>query len=497
MNALLAALREHARRAPEHVALCGSEQTLRYAELADEVDKLAALLEFLGSGTLALYADNGPGWIVADLAAMRAGVRCVPLPRFFSDAQLRHALRDCGADTVLADDARLAAPAGWSEEPQALCGRLWRLLRRPAAAAPALPAGTQKITYTSGTTGEPKGVCLGLDGQLAVAASLAAASGATAQDRHLCVLPLSTLLENVGGVYAPLFAGATICVPAQAEVGMRGAAQLEVPRLLEAFARTRATTAILVPQLLLALVAAGETGAPRPPALRFAAVGGAPVSPQLLERAQRLGLPVWEGYGLSESTSVVALNTPAAQRRGSVGRPLPHVELRFAEDGEILVRGAGYLGYCGLDGAATGGWVATGDLGHLDADGFLHLDGRKKSIFITAFGRNVAPEWVERELTQHATIAHAAVFGEGRPWNVAVIAARALPGVDADAAIAAAVAAANRALPDYARVQRWLIADEAFTPDNGLLTTNGRVRRAAVAARYGERLDTLYLETST
>jgi long-chain acyl-CoA synthetase len=312
------------------------------------------------------------------------------------------------------------------------------------------------------------------------------------------VLPLSTLLENVAGVYAGLLAGATICVPRQADVGMGGAAQLDVQRLLGALHASQASTAILVPQLLLALVAIGELGAPRPPHLRFIAVGGAPVSRRLLERAWALSLPVYEGYGLSESASVVALNTPRAQREGSVGRLLPHLQLRFGADGEVQVNGSGFLGYCGRPESEIGdGWIATGDLGDLDADGYLHLDGRKKSIFITAFGRNVAPEWVERELTQHLAIAHAAVFGEGRAWNAAVIVPRPLPGVDSHAAIEEALAAANRELPDYARVRHWLLAEESFTPDNGLLTSNGRVRRAAVAALYGERLESLYLETST
>ncbi|WP_028079760.1 AMP-binding protein [Solimonas soli] len=498
MNALCAALRRHARTTPEQIAVSDGRRSLSYAALFDEVEKVAAQIGFLGIDTLALYGDNGLAWIVADLAALAAGVRCVPLPRFFSDAQLRHALDDSGADALLADDDRLAALPGWEREPQAICGCGWRLSRRQPPLSVGLPSATQKITYTSGTTGTPKGVCLDAASQIAVAQSLAQASGARADDRHLCVLPLSTLLENIGGVYAPLLAGATICVPTQGEVGMDGAARLDVQRLLGALHGTRATTTILVPQLLLALVTAGEMGAPRPAALRFVAVGGAPIAGRLLERAQRLGLPVHEGYGLSESASVVALNTAEAHRSGSVGKPLPHLELRVADDGELLVRGSGFLGYCGQPASAPAdGWVATGDLGHLDADGFLHLDGRKKSLFITAFGRNVAPEWVERELTQHAAIAAAAVFGEGRPWNVAVVVPRALPGVDAQTAITAAVAAANRELPDYARIARCVVADEPFTPDNGLLTGNGRVRREAVLARYGERLDHLYLETTT
>ena len=492
---LLATLRDHAAQHPQAPALQSGNQVLDYAALLREIETLAQRLREAAVETLALYADNGIGWIVADLAALAAGIRCVPLPRFFSDAQLRHALRDAGVDAVLADDDRLVALCEGPPQALAIAAQSWRL-GRIAASAVSLPQATQKITYTSGSTGEPKGVCLSLDSQLAVAQSLLDASQARPDDRHLCLLPLSTLLENLAGVYAPLLAGATVVALPQAAVGLHGAAQLDVRQMLAALHDSRASTAILVPQLLTALVAVLEAGLPRPPSLRFIAVGGAPVSPQLLHRALALGLPVHEGYGLSESASVVALNRPGDNHPGSVGRLLRHLQLRIAADGEICVRGSGFLGYVGEASRGAGDWLATGDLGRLDADGRLYLDGRKKSLFITAFGRNVAPEWVERELTQHPAIAHAAVFGEGRPWNVAVLAPRALPGVDPNAAAAAAVAGANAALPDYAQIRRWLLAD-GFSADAGLLTANGRVRRQAVAARYGAALDSLYLETST
>ena len=140
------------------------------------------------------------------------------------------------------------------------------------------------------------------------------------------------------------------------------------------------------------------------------------------------------------------------------------------------------------------GYWASGDTGYLDEDGYLHLTGRKKNMFITSFGRNVAPEWVERELTIQPIIANAAVFGEGRPWNVALIVARELPGVDRDSAIDAAVAKANQSLPDYAQVRHWLLAEEPFSLQNGLLTSNGRLRRAEIWACYESAVEKLYGE---
>ena len=253
-----------------------------------------------------------------------------------------------------------------------------------------------------------------------------------------------------------------------------------------------ATTAIMIPQMLQAVLAAIGSGVPRPQHLRFLAVGGARVSPLLLDRAAQLALPVFEGYGLSECASVVALNTADSRRPGSVGRPLPHVHIDFSEDGEILVGGAGFLGYAG-DHARSGAVWPTGDLGHLDADGFLHLTGRKKDIFITAFGRNVSPDWVESELTLQPAIDQAWVHGEARPWNTAVI----VPAAGATAqSVTDAITAANTNLPGYAQVSRWLPAQEPFPSGNCELTTHGRWRRTVIAKRYTTIIDQLYLEHS-
>lgn len=498
MSRILAAISGHAVSRPDDIALEACEGKLRYAALDMAVATLAESLMARGIGTLGLLADNGLAWALADLAAIRAGVKLVPLPPFFSLRQIMHALGSAGVEALLVD-SRLSLGPELSVFPSAplalgVPGLSMHLHRLPHSAdALQLPQGSCKITYTSGTTGEPKGVCLGLEQMENVATALARASGAGPGDRHLAVLPLSTLLENLGGLYAPLLAGATTCLWPMSEIGLRGAAGLDVGQLLGSLDIARAGSAILVPQMLQAIVEAIEAGQPAPSQLRFIAVGGAPVSPALLRRADKLGLPVFEGYGLSECASVIALNTPDARRPGSVGRPLPHVELEFADDGEILVSGNGFLGYVGETPRTPRRPVATGDLGHLDADGYLWLTGRKKNIFITAFGRNVAPEWVERELCLQPAIAQAAVFGEARPWNVAVILPR--PGADA-AAVAAAIEMVNAGLPDYARVRHWLPAMQPFTAGNGQLTPNGRLRRATILAQYAEPMNSLYEETA-
>jgi len=220
------------------------------------------------------------------------------------------------------------------------------------------------------------------------------------------------------------------------------------------------------------------------------AVGGARVSPHLLARADAVGLPVFEGYGLSECASVVALNRPGAVRPGSVGKPLPHVQVRIANDGEVLVAGSTLLGYL-EEAPVTGEWWATGDLGHLDEEGYLYLDGRSKHQFITSFGRNVNPEWVESELTQGGVIAQAFVHGEALPHNLALL--WPLDPAASDEAIEQAVRHCNAQLPDYAHVHAWRRLPAPLSPIDETLTANGRPRREAILQRYHTLLSDIAL----
>lgn len=494
MNTIINALERHARLRPHAVALRDENQSLGYGELARAIDRLASALAREHVAVLGLLLDNGPAWVVADLAASAAGITLVPLPGFFSDAQLRHALTDAGVDAILTDQPqRFTGLPGVGLEATRLdvAGTELPMLRMRVVPH-RMSAGVAKLTYTSGTTGTPKGVCLSAAAMEAVAASLLEVVGTEAAQRHVCLLPLATLLENIAGVYVPLLAGTTCVVPTLERAGLRGAAGLDAMRMVEALRQHEATSAIFVPQMLQALVSVLEQGAEPLGQLRFLAVGGAPVSPRLLARARALDVPVYEGYGLSECASVVALNAPGRDCPGSVGHLLPHVRVRFAPDGEIEVAGSLFRGYLGAQENSGEAFWPTGDLGHLDEDGFLHLTGRKKNMFITSFGRNVAPEWIERELTLSPAITQAVVFGEARPWNVAII----LPCADATRAeVDEGVSNANRELPDYARVSAWIAADEAFAVMNGQLTATGRPRRAEILKVYGARIDALYADT--
>lgn len=171
-----------------------------------------------------------------------------------------------------------------------------------------------------------------------------------------------------------------------------------------------------------------------------------------------------------------------------MGRALSHIQLNIADDGEIVVQDNAYLGYVGQREIQMNE-VRTGDIGYIDDAGFVYITGRKKNIFITSFGRNVSSEWVERELKISPAIAQAALFGEAKPWNVAVLVPRKHVNHEE---IAQNIQAVNQTLPDYARVTKWLIADEPFTQQNQQLTANGRNRRDMIWQYYQERINALY-----
>ncbi|MHC8353885.1 AMP-binding protein [Pseudomonas sp. LB3P81] len=471
-------LRSHAERKSNAIALWGDQLKLDYATLYAEVTYRQQRLRDENVNVVALALDNGVEAMLWDLATLFEGLTCLTLPPFFSPAQRRHCLEQSQAELVIAEPEQEGElqNAGYEKT-----GEFWR---RRFSGPNRLPEGTAKLTFTSGTTGTPKGVCLSAESFLRVARELDQASKSTHPQHHLALLPLAILLENLG-CYAALYAGATLSLPSQKTLGIQGASGVDVPRLLGCLASRVPESLILVPQLLLMLVSAAEQKAFNPYALRFVAVGGARVSEELLHRAQRVGLPVYEGYGLSECASVVCLNRPDAHRPGSVGQPLPHVHIRLADDGEVLIKGSTLLGYLG-EAPHAEEWWPSGDLGEFDPEGFLYLKGRKKHQFVTSFGRNVNPEWVEAELTQGHYIAQAFVYGEAMPRNHALLWPHRPDCTDEE--IAVAVAQANEALPDYAQVHHWTRLDQPFTPANGLLTANGRPRRDAIVERYRAQL---------
>jgi len=251
--------------------------------------------------------------------------------------------------------------------------------------------------------------------------------------------------------------------------------------------------------------------------LRFAISGGAPLRRDVAEWFHAAGVLVLEGYGLTETTAATHINRPDAYRFGTVGKPVPGVAARVADDGEVLVRGGNVMkGYFKradetAEAIDAQGWLHTGDLGVIDGDGFLTITDRKKDLIVTAGGKNVAPRNLELALEAHPWIAHAAVFGDARPFVVALIAldeetargwARehghdlAWNEIVRDARVRviveSAVADVNDQLEPYQRVRHFAIVPESFTVEADEITPTQKLRRRTVEARHAREIAALY-----
>ena len=455
--ALCAQLALHARQIPTQIALDPvTEPPLTYVELWRQVQEMGVGLRAANDPDIpvALRLDHGREAVVTELALMMAGIPVLSLPPFFTAEQITHAKSLCAAREFV-KNARSDKPVSG------------------ATARYPLPSGTSRITFTSGSTGAPKGICLSAAHLAEVASAVVDAVGARHAGRHLALLPPGILLETVAGLYATLLAGGTYVCPPQVALGLSQPFQPDFRVMAQAISALAITSLILVPEYLAGLVAVMEANNLRLPALTIVAVGGARVAPALLVRAKALGLPVRQGYGLTELGSVVALEqADDSVGAGSVGRPLGHVRAHIAADGEVIVDGPLYLGAIGEMPLTSP--FATGDIGRMDDAGRLWIEGRKSNLIITSFGRNISPEWLEEVLLNQGGVLQACVWGDGLPAPRALL-VPSDPLVD----LGSVVAAANAKLPTYARITEWREVGP-FTPDNGMLSGNGKLRRGAI-----------------
>jgi long-chain acyl-CoA synthetase len=461
--------------AGDNAALVSANGVLSYRALVERVRGHAQWATRLPDRVGLLFV-KGADYVVCDLALSFAGKELVPLPEFFSDAQILHIAQVAQLSDVVADQA--------SAERAKRLGLTVHELDAESVTniAPASSAG--RIIFTSGTTGKPKGVCLSERQLLASVAALVEASRASAADRYLSVLPNALLLEQIAGTYLPLSVGAAIHLPGILPASPAGQ--------LTAAEQAHVTATVLVPELLAAWVKELQARGNRGPAsLRFIAVGGAPVARHLATAAWQHGLPVYEGYGLSECSSVVCVNRPDARRAGTVGRPLSGVAVAV-DEGEIVVSGATVMnGYVG-EPPISGSWH-TGDLGHFDADGFLIVTGRKDNVIVTAAGRNISPEWVEDIIAADSRVGRCVVVAHETELVALIIPTDASVCSDFPA-LHDLVNSAARELPDYAKPRRYLAMSDQEFRRLDLLTANSRPRRSEVSQVVAERSRSLRVQ---
>ena len=480
-----------------------ADMTVSYAELDQSVSAIANGLRAHAApgASIGIVASNSVEWIQADLALLLGGYAEVSVPLGFTADQAAHLIGSC--TLVLVDEPGLRRIDSWRAATGvaflALAVVSIKVLRsRPAVmrSEPARHDWICKIIHTSGTTSRPKGVKIRAHALDVVVDSLLAWTQPGDYARYLNLVPFSLLLEQITALYLPFVQGGCVILSpsSQPPLGEIGASVADKLALMPRAAPSALT---LTPSLVDAISATAERiAADGPHALSRAifgtesvpllAAGGGPVSPYTLHSLAQRGIDVLVGYGLSENSSVACWNPRDANRIGTVGKPLPHVECRISEEGELGIRSAAaFAGYIGADPSACDvdddGWLWTGDLATMDRDGYVSVVGRKKNLIITAHGRNVSPEFVEATYRQVDGVVECVVLGD-QAQSLAALIVIADDG-NAERIQAALVAHGNTQLSSVERVYAFHCVAERDCPRTGLFTVTGRPRREEVA-RY-------------
>ncbi|MBT2482520.1 long-chain fatty acid--CoA ligase [Streptomyces sp. ISL-94] len=586
-----------ARNAAEYGALpalswrtAGDWETLTWSEVRRKVALLASGYAALGverGDHVLLMMGNRPEHWLSDLALVHLGAVPVTVYGTSAPQQIAHIARHSRARVAVVEGARelarwepLLADSGVPLErlvvaeaaeagPHRTYGSLYASgarLHRPEAFEKAWqetrPEDPLTVVYTSGTTGDPKGVRLTHRNILLQTVRLDRNVDLPEHAEHICYLPFAHIAERVLGIYLPLLRAAHVRLCADPTAVSGAVRELHpvqffgVPRVWEKLAASvRAVLAQLPQEQRQAIEAANdlararaghrERGQAVPPALEasyarakeqvldpllglagldrlvWTASATAPMPIDVVRFWAGWGITIMDAWGLTETSGVCTVNSPDAFRLGSVGRPIEGLELRLAEDGEVLTRGAtvfdGYLRPDGsVESAADGeGWFPTGDVGRLDEDGFLWLTDRKKELIITSNGKNVSPALVENTVKEHPLIGQALVHGDGRSYLVALLvldpelapawaAARRIeaaslaelaehPAVRAETA--RAVEAANARLNRTEQIKRYRLLTEEWGPDTGELTPSLKLRRRVIRDKYGDLIDGLYADS--
>jgi long-chain acyl-CoA synthetase len=517
-----------------------------WSDLATDVAKAVAALVSLGvqrGDRVVQVSENRHEWIIADLAIQMAGAIHVPIHPTLAGPQVAWQIRHSTPRVVLLSGehqaAKLAALGGecpadirwlyYDECEQRLNGKPVESFPGALAAADlsqgtnaacetratAKPNDLATILYTSGTTGEPKGVMLTQGNLASNACSTIGAFGHIPNQTRLNFLPLSHIFARTCDLYCWLVEGSRMAL-AQSRETVIADCQAIHPTYLNG-------VPYFYEKVYRALCALGQHE--KPGALRGilggsiekCCAGGAALPDYLYDYFYSQGVPLLQGYGLSESSPVITISTGAAHRRGSCGRAIPGVEVKIARDDEILTRGPHVMTGYYQNPAATAevlhdGWLATGDLGRLDDDGFLYITGRKKEILVTSGGKNIAPVYLESLLTEDPLILQAMVVGDGRSCLAALI----VPNADVlsfelkqrglgnlfpeESLSHPEVLAIYRARIDqrltsvspHEQVRKFTLLRSPFSIEAGELTPKLSLRRQTINQRYAAQIEAMY-----
>jgi long-chain acyl-CoA synthetase len=506
-----------------------------------------------------LMGQNSLEWLYCDFAIQAAGAVTVPIYSGTVPEVTQTIAANCEAVMAIASDSKMAAKlkttdrlrsivrmdaevVQWVAQPPRQLGEIVARLKAIR------PDDVCTIVYTSGTTGDPKGAELAHRNLVDVSRAVIKVHPLTQADFTLSWLPYSHVFERINGTFSVLLFGGQMWLSHGVEhladdlAEVQPTILLSVPRVYEKMHARVMERVREAPQVRRALfgwaVGVGTRFAhvPHPGPLlraehrladrlvlgplrkrlvggrlRFFISGGAALAREIEEFFWAIGVPILNGWGMTETSSGACSNTLTQHRSLTVGKPFPGIELKIAEDGEILVNSPGnMLGYHNNPVATAemldGGWIRTGDIGEVDADGFLKITDRKKDLIKTASGKYVAPQQLEFEIQRDDLVEQAIVIGESRPYVTALIVpdwaavTKRIQGRPEDlvrdkrviALIEAGVDAINKHLGSWEAIKYFTLLPRAFSEDAGEITSTLKIKRKVIAQRYASQIDSMY-----
>jgi long-chain acyl-CoA synthetase len=493
--------------------------SITWAEYADRVERIAGGLASLGVGrgdTVAIMLLNRPEFFLIDTAALHVGATPFSVYNTSTREQIEYLFSNAGNRVVVTQREFQPLLEGLTEhlvlveELEAFEERTpsgfnfeesWRAVE---------PEDVLTLIYTSGTTGPPKGVQLTHRNMMAELRGTAAVLPSTPGGRATSFLPSAHIADRWASHYlSGMTYGHTVtCVADPRTIvqhlsSVRPTAWGSVPRIWEKIESALRKQGIQDPAQLPEEMRAGILAKLGLDQAEFVVSGAAPIAPETLQFFLALGLPIQELWGMSETSCCATINPRDDIRIGTCGPPMPGVELRLAEDGELEVSGeivmAGYRNDPEKTREAIGddGWLRTGDIAEFDDDGYVKIVDRKKELIINAAGKNMSPANIESRLkSAHELIGQVVVIGDRRPYNVALIVLdpEAAAGFDGDvqATIAEAVEKANGQLSRVEQIKRYTILDEEWLPGGDELTPTMKLKRKPIAAKYSAEIEALY-----
>ncbi len=474
--------------------------SLTYSELFDYVSRFAKVLDFSGlkkGDRVGIMIENSPEFIISDLACIKKGLISIPIPTKISNENLSYIINDSEINLMISFRKINFKKLFLIDFNESIEKNLFNISKKQAKSSKIESQEIATICYTSGSTGVPKGVVL--THKNIISNILSQPFDLSYKDTIISYLPISHMFERTGGYYSCLYNRVKIAISSPDTLlddlsVYKPTIMLAVPRVLEKvynavnekkFART--VSKLPIARKFVAKKLKARFGG----RLRFIICGGSHLDKEVCNFFWKLGIRVFEGYGMTETSPVISVNYEQDYKIGSVGRPLRDVEINV-NNGRLFVKTPGMMmGYLRnkkiLNDRLVNGWLDTGDIAKIDEEGFLYILGRADDLIVMSNGKKTYPEHIEKKLEKSKHVNQAFVFGDNKPFITAIIHSN-----SSEEEVKSIVESINKELNSWETIKKFKLISEPFSVENNTLTHTLKLKRKSIYKRHFQIIEGLY-----